>query len=71
MPHIGFCYSFKRTLHDSRFFYRVRFEIELKTIFTSFGDIFGGMRKITNLINVMIKNTKIICSTPAASKKNT
>jgi hypothetical protein len=57
MPHICFCYSFKRTLHDSRFFYRVRFEIELKTIFTSFGDIFGGMRKITNLINVMIKNT--------------
>ena len=57
MPHIGFCYSLKRTLHDSWFFYKVRFEIELKTILTSFGDIFGGMRKITNLINVMISNT--------------
>jgi hypothetical protein len=52
------------------FFYKATLEIELKTIFTSFGDIFGGMRKITNFKNVMINNTWITCSTPAAPLGN-
>jgi hypothetical protein len=39
------------------FFYRLKIAIWVKTIFASFGGIFGGMRKITNLIIVMINNT--------------